>query len=324
MDEDFLERLRVDTTFVPRRSVGRGPDIQDDGNYLNYTDDWGIGWRMPKEGGFYYDFYFNPLDVDDLKQRLATYSWPDPTDSRRFEGLREKAQAAREKGKLVVLQGFCAGICEVYSWLRGYESFYSDLAAEPDLAEMVLDRLTELKIAYWRRALAEVGELVDVVNEADDISGQNGPLMSPATYRRLVKPRHAQIYSAIKKAAPRVKIFMHSCGAVREFVPDFIEIGVDILNPVQISAAGMDPFELKRDFGKDIVFWGGGVDTQHVLGSGTVEDVRDNVKRNIDALAPGGGFVFTTVHITQANVPPQNYLAMWETLQEYGAYSQHA
>jgi uroporphyrinogen decarboxylase len=223
-------------------------------------------------------------------------------------------------GKLVVLNGPCAGILEVYSWLRGYLRFYIDLAESPRTVEMFLDKLLEFKSAFWKRALAEFGDSVDVVNEADDMAGQNGLLLSPDTYRRLIKPRHARLFACIKKAAPHVKIFFHSCGAIRPLIPDLIEAGVDILNPVQLSAKGMNPFDLKREFGKDLVFWGGGVDTQGIFTTGSPQKIRDHVKENIEALAPGGGFVFATVHNTQANVPPQNFMAMWETLQEYGIY----
>jgi uroporphyrinogen decarboxylase len=134
-----------------------------------------------------------------------------------------------------------------------------------------------------------------------------------------VKPRQAALFSHIKKQAP-VYTFCHTCGSVVEILPDLIEVGVDILNPVQVSAAGMDTRVLKREFGRDLVFWGGGVDTQRVLPRGTPQEVRDEVRRRIDDLAPGGGFVFTTVHNIQADVPPENLLAMWETLQECGAY----
>jgi uroporphyrinogen decarboxylase len=184
----------------------------------------------------------------------------------------------------------------------------------------MLDRLVEFKCAFWERALSEVGDLVDVVIEADDLAGQQALLLSPRSYRTLIKPRHQRLFSFIKDQAP-VKIFFHSCGAVRPILGDFIDAGIDILNPVQISAAGMDLRELKAEFGRDVVFWGGGVDTQWVLGSGTPEQVREDVRRNIEALAPGGGFVFAAVHDIQANVPPENIVAMWQAWQEYGAYA---
>jgi uroporphyrinogen decarboxylase len=231
------------------------------------------------------------------------------------------AKEIRAQDKVAILGGFSAGPFEKYSWLRGFIDAFSDFAADHGLVNTLLDKIVELKVEYWERALAETGQYVDVVFEGDDVAGQDRLLISPAVYRELLKPRHKEIFQAIKKAAPQVKIHFHSCGAIRPLLPDLIEIGVDILNPVQISSKGMDPSELKREFGKDLVFWGGGVDTQNIFSKGTPEQVREDVKRNIAALAPGGGFVFNTVHNTQADVPPENFMAMWETLQEFGAYS---
>jgi uroporphyrinogen decarboxylase len=145
-------------------------------------------------------------------------------------------------------------------------------------------------------------------------------LLSPRTYQSLIQPRHQRLFTFIKQQAP-VKLFYHTCGAVKKLIPDLIDAGIDILNPVQISAAGMDLGELKREFGRDLVFWGGGVDTQRVLGTAGPEEIRAHVRKNIETLAPGGGFVFATVHDIQANVPPENIMAMWETWREYGAYS---
>jgi uroporphyrinogen decarboxylase len=123
-----------------------------------------------------------------------------------------------------------------------------------------------------------------------------------------------------KKAKGEVKFLLHSCGSVRALIPDFIDVGVDILNPIQVSAAGMDTAELKKEFGKDMCFCGGGVDTQEILPRGTPEQVRDEVKRRLDDLAPGGGYIFAAVHNIQADVPPENLQAMYETLQEHGRY----
>jgi uroporphyrinogen decarboxylase len=322
LDEDFLEKMKVDTRFVDRdMPITRGgSQLRDEGDYVAFSDSWGVGWRMPKQGGLYFDMYFHPLDVDNVQERLQTYTWPDANSPVLYQGMLEHAQQARQQDKLVLLGGFSAGLVEKHSWLRGYLRAYIDYVSEPQLLETILDKLMELKITYWQNALRKVGEFVDVAVEGDDFAGQERLLISPKTFRQVIKPRHQQVFAAIKKAAPHIKIYFHSCGAIRPVIPDLIEIGVDALNPVQISATGMEPYGLKKDFGKDIVFWGGGVDTQKVFGSGTVQDVRDDVRRNIDALAPGGGFIFTPVHNTQSNVPPENFMAMWETLQEFGVY----
>ena len=320
VDPDLSARLQTDFRLVmPGSPAGFQYTLRDEGAYEAYTDEWGIGWRKPKDGGFYYDMYHHPLAGAPSMDEVKRYAFPEPEDPLRFATLREQAEAAVAQEKAVVLAGPCAGISEVYSWLRGYEAYYVDLALNQDTVAYVLDRLVEFKCAYWRRALQEIGDLVDVVIEADDLAGQHALLLSPRTYRRLIKPRHACLFSFIKSQAP-VKIFFHSCGAVRPILGDFIDAGIDILNPVQISAAGMNLRELKAEFGRDVVFWGGGVDTQRVLGSGTPEQVGEDVKRNIEALAPGGGFVFAAVHDIQANVPPRNIVAMWEAWNEYGTY----
>lgn len=145
-------------------------------------------------------------------------------------------------------------------------------------------------------------------------------------YKQMVHPYHKRLFEFIKKKAEaqsnsKVYLFYHTCGAVKPLIPLLIEEGVDILNPVQVNAKDMDTHVLKREFGNDLTFWGGGVDTQHILPFGTPEQVRDEVKRRIADLAPGGGFIFNPVHNVQSDVPPENFMAMWETLQEYGNYS---
>ncbi|MCB0059690.1 MAG: hypothetical protein KDE45_21775, partial [Caldilineaceae bacterium] len=176
-----------------------------------------------------------------------------------------------------------------------------------------MDTIIDLKLAYWEVALPLVGDYADVVQEADDLAGQFGLLINPETYRKIIKPRHKKIMDFIK-ARTDAKIFFHSCGAIREIIPDMIEIGIDIINPVQVSAVGMESSALKRDFGKDMTFWGGLVDTQGVFTTGTPDEVREEVRRRIDDLGANGGFVAAAVHNIQANVPPENIMAMWETL----------
>ena len=321
VDEDMRERLKVDVREVaPRSSATYQIEIRDGGDYTYFYDEWGIGWRKPKSGGLYYDMFDNPLRDAQTFADIDAHHWPDPVDQARLTGLGERArQAAVVEEQGVALGGLCAGILEMAAWLRGFENYYLDLAANQKLLGYLMDKVLELKLAYWEKALAEVGDLADIVEEADDFAGQSGMLISPATYRTLVKPRHKKLFDVLHARSP-AKIFFHSCGAIRPAIPDLIDIGLDILNPVQVSAAGMDSAGLKRDFGRELTFWGGGVDTQRVLGSGTPQQVREDVKRRIEDLAPGGGFVFAAVHNIQPNVPPENITAMWESLQEYGTY----
>jgi uroporphyrinogen decarboxylase len=202
--------------------------------------------------------------------------------------------------------------------IRGMEEFLMDLVERPAEAERLLDKVLEVKLQYWTAALEDLGDVVDVLAEGDDFGTQTSPLISPSTFRQVFRPRLAGLVGAMKRAAPEAFVFFHSCGSVRGILPDLIEIGVDALNPVQITAAGMEPAALKRDFGRDIAFWGGGIDTQEVLPRGTPEEVREAVRRSVAALASGGGFVFCTIHNIQADVPPENVVAMWEALRECG------
>jgi len=202
----------------------------------------------------------------------------------------------------------------------GMENCLMMMAADKKLAGVLFDKLLELRLAFWDLALPQLADVVDVVAEFDDYGTQSSQLISPRMFRQQLKPRLKILFDRLKQLAPHARRFFHSCGNVRPLLPDFIEIGVEILNPVHTRAAGMEPAALKRDFGEALVFWGGGVDTQGALPTGTPQEVKDDVRRNIEALAPGGGFVFNPVHNIQADVPPQNIIAMWEALQEYGAY----
>ena len=184
-------------------------------------------------------------------------------------------------------------------------------------SDKLIGKLADLKIEFWDALLDQAGDAVDIVGEGDDYGTQQSQLISPEQFRSYYKPHFDRVLAFIKRKKPHLKILFHSCGNVRPILPDLIEMGVDILNPVHVTATGMEPMQLKKDFGKDLVFWGGGVDTQHILPSGTPEQVKNNVKRNIDALAPGGGFVFSTIHNIQAEVPPQNIAAMMAALREY-------
>jgi len=321
VEEDVMAKLGVDTQAVaPRSSATFEIEVRDGGDHTYFHDEFGIGWKMPKAGGFYYDMYEHPLAGEEITiDDVRAYAWPDPLDPRRFAGVREAAQAVRDSGRAVVVGSMSAGVLEMFAWTRGFLDYFSDLAANPALAEAFLDQFVELQLAYWGRMIDELGDLIDVAVTADDFSGQNGLLFSRETYQRLVKPRHARLFELIHRRS-NAKVFFHSCGSVRTAIPDLIDAGVDILNPVQVSATGMDSADLKREYGRDLVFWGGGVDTQFVLGAGTPQQVRDEVRRRMTDLMPGGGFVFNAVHNIQANVPPENIIAMWETFQEVGVY----
>jgi len=275
--------------------------------------------HFPKEGGHWFTIVAEPLaEAPAEPASVDAHPWPDAADPRRVAGLRAQAEAFREAGQCVVIKGLCAGIFEMSQRIRGMQNALTDAMLYPYLADRLYGTLADLKIAFWEMALGELDDVVDVVVENDDYGTQQSQLISFEQYDRTIRPHLERVFAAIKRAAPKAYLFFHSCGNVRPFLPGFIEAGVDILNPVHVSAEGMEPVALKRDFGDAITFWGGGVETQHVLPNGTPEQVRDDVKRNVEALAPGGGYVFNTVHNIQSEVPPANIVAMWEALQEFG------
>jgi uroporphyrinogen decarboxylase len=319
-DEDFLEKMKVDTRMVPTHAPDSfNLDITEDDSSFMFQDEWGVKWRMPKEHGHYFDMYSHPFSHE-KNRSVDDFKWPEGGDKSRVSGLREKAKKHREAGYFVSFgETIGNGFLNMGAQLAGYDDFFVDIGLGTKRAEKILDRILEIKLEFWDMVLSEMGEYIDVVCERDDLGTQRAPLISLDMYRKYIQPRQKQLYSFIKKNAD-VKIFFHSCGSVFRFIPEFIEEGVDILNPLQVSAEEMSASRLKKEFGTEIVFWGGGVDTQKVLPVCTPAQVREHVKRQIQELAPGGGFVFATDQAIQADVPPENIMAMWETLQEEGVY----
>ncbi|HSW44633.1 MAG TPA: uroporphyrinogen decarboxylase family protein [Phycisphaerae bacterium] len=325
IDEDVLDRLNVDVRCVDPDPPSRAPLAKataTEGDYHAFTDEWGITWKMPVDGGLYFDMRRHPLAEVGSVAELERFPWPDPANAARFVTMKQRADRyVHDEKKAYILGRHAAGIFEVALWTRGFERFFMDMALNPRFAEALLDIITDLKIRYWEKALDTVGENVLIVSEADDIATQRGPLISKDMYKRFIAPRHKRLFGHLrKKARSRFHLFYHTCGAVYDLIPLLIEEGVEILNPVQLSAHGMDSAALKREYGRSITFWGGGIDTQRVLPRGTRQEIRDEVKRRIEDFAPGGGFVFNTVHNVQGDVPPENYMAMWEALQEFGGY----
>jgi uroporphyrinogen decarboxylase len=321
VDDDLLEIFGVDVLPVlANPPAGYQPVFVHEGERGDsFKDEFGATLRRPK-GGFYYDWQEFPLAEPSI-EALRRMPWPDPADPARYRGLRRRVQALRA-GSDKALFGMAPCGHDLFNQLlrvRGMEEGLMDLVSEPDFAEAFLDRLTGTIITAQGHFLDEVGDLIDVHFTADDLSGQTSPLIAPALYRRMIKPCWARIIEAIK-ARTKARIFYHGCGAIGPFLPDLIEIGVEIINPVQVSAAGMDTAELKKKYGHNLSFWGGGCDTQRVLNLGRPEDVRREVRRRIGDLAPGGGFVFNPVHNIQPNISPANVAAMFQAAREFGSY----
>ena len=315
VEEPVLQSLQVDTRQLflkPARGWRERPDG-------TFTDEWGIGYRSAA-GGAYFDMVSHPL-AEASRQDLDRFSWPDPEDPRRTAGLAEEAAELRANGTYaIVLNGFSETIFGLGSWLRGAARFYMDLLLEPAFLEELLDRLLDYALRLAGRALEAAGRQVDVIKVADDLGTERTLLVSPELYRQFIKPRQQAFYRFLKEHSD-AKILLHSCGAISALIPDLVEIGVDAINPVQVSAAGMDSGTLKRGFGDRLTFWGGGCDTQRVLPFGTVDEVKAEVRRRVSDLAPGGGFVFTPVHNIQFDIPPEKVVAMYRTAAESGVYA---
>ena len=317
-DEDFLEYFRVDTrSMVPGSASDFNLQLLHNDEYDFFFDEYGIGSRRPITGGLYYDLFFHPLKDKNAEEALK---WPLPkgNDPNRFKGLREKCLRIRKSGYPVVLSySLGRGILHEGTALFGYEDYFCRLYLEPKLIEEMNERFLKYKIDFYDGLFNETGDLIDIIFELDDLGIQRGPFISPELYRKVIKPFHAKLFSEIKKHSSDVKIMFHSCGSVIEFIPDLIEIGVDILNPVQISAYGMDAQFLKQTYGRDLCFWGGGIDTQHTLPFGTKKEIKEEIRRQMDIWLPGGGYVFATVHNIQDDVPPENIAALFEVIDEY-------
>jgi len=338
VEDDLRQRLEVDTAGLliePRRwRPGALPDGSPcelpakwdpqedvDGGLIVRDEAGHVIARMPA-GGFYFEPVYAPLagarepaELADHAAAIENFDWPAYADET-LDDIAARARRLHDETDYAIVANLGFHLLAAGQMLRGYEQFMVDLLADKAMAHAVLRRLTD---AYKRRAdgyLARVGECVQVVLVNDDLGTQNGPMLSPASYREMIWPYQKELFSFIKSKTDAAILF-HSCGAVSEFIPLLIEAGIDALNPVQVSASGMDTAELKRLFGDRLTFWGGGCDTQQVLRRGTPRQIEDEVKRRVADLAGGGRFVFTQVHNIQPDVPPENVMAMLEAFAKY-------
>jgi uroporphyrinogen decarboxylase len=317
---NIIERLDVDIRgLIP--SFGRkNPKVEDNGDSYSFTDEWLVKWEMPK-GSLYFNIVDSPFAAGISEKAIDDLPWPDPTDESLFDGLAEQAKEYYEAGYAIIVENICAGVFEMCCRVRGAEQFYMDMAMNPDIACKLMDKFVDIKIRYYEAAAKIFGEYVQFVREVDDVAGQESLLMSPQMYREMIKSRHKMLFDAQKRCFPEpFYVFLHSDGAIYDIIPDMIEAGVDVLNPVQITAKGMNAEKLKSEYGNDLCFWGGGIDTQHVLPNATCAEVRANVKERVSTFAPGGGFIFGTVHNIQDDVPAENMLAMFEAFDELKHY----
>lgn len=348
--DEFLDRFGIDVVDVGR-AFGREdrdwyaitltdgrparypawfrPEAQGDGSFTARHPDGTAIARMPQGSAFYDQSCFPylddyPADYRDLDRAMDKVLWSHLVHSPWkhagqpgfWDDLRRRTLALRASTDraLMIVVG-----CNLFEWgtfLRRIDNFLMDLLAEPEQVEKLLDALMERHLATLEKVCAAVGDIVDVLRFGDDLGTDGGLFMSPEIYRRLFKPRHAQLCAYVKQHS-QMATFLHSCGSIRTIIPDLIEAGYDILNPVQTNARDMDPAQLKRDFGQDLTFWGGGADTRTVLNNGTPDAVRRHVIERLEIFSPGGGFVFNPVHNILPDVPPQNIVAMFDAVRDF-------
>jgi uroporphyrinogen decarboxylase len=311
-DESVLRRFDVDTRFL-----GLGPydgdqkEIDED----SCLDEWGTTWRKAQDGHYLYvDGPFFEQKTPDPKA-LEDYRWPDPDNPGYCRGLGERARALRETTDCAIILNLPIGVIHQGQFLRGFADWLKDLYKNREFICRLMDITADAWIRLSGNALDAVGDDVDVVFFGDDLAAQMAPLFDPEIYRELVKPRHRRMIEAVK-ARRDVKVLYHSCGAVSSLIDDLIDIGVDAINPVQVTARDMTPEMLKARFGDRIAFWGG-INSQEVLPFGTPEEVRAEVRRIIDCLGRDGGFVLNSVHNIQNDVPSGNVVAMLDEARRY-------
>ncbi|MFQ5854259.1 MAG: uroporphyrinogen decarboxylase family protein [Anaerolineae bacterium] len=306
--EAVLRHLGVDLRHPRQPYVGPPQRRHSDGSW---TDAWGVRRQsVPHRGGAYDEIVAHPLaDVQDASE-LADYPWPQPEwwDA---DALAEQIQTLdADMPYAIALEEFGdpGGMFEIAWYMRGMEQFFVDMVKQPDIAYEIMRHVTDFYTGMLERVMDAVGDRIDLIWTSDDIAHQHGLLMSKSTWRELIAPHHERLNRRIHGLGTRV--MYHSCGAVRPFIPDLIEIGVDVLDVLQFSADDMDPLDIKATFGNRLCFHGG-IDVQSTLPFGTEEEVRQVTRERIEVLGKGGGYILAPTHNVQVDTPPQNIVAMY-------------
>jgi uroporphyrinogen decarboxylase len=318
-DERVLERLHSDVRGVfdrfpaatIARNLARPP-------HSPFVDDWGSG-QVEVEDGTWYPAVHPMADATTI-EAIERYPWPDMDDPTRVEHLHDQAARLAADGQYAILATpWLLFPFERAFAMQGLELFLMNLAVEPEFAEALLRAIAERCKTLMAHVLDQLGDNVDIVKIGDDLGTEQSLLMSPQMYRRILKPIHAD-YIAFIRQRTKAKVFFHTDGDVFDLLDDFVEIGVDILNPVQSGSGKLGNLaEVKRRYGTKLAFCGA-IDTQHVLPTGTPDEVRAEVRRAIGTLGPGGGYLLAAVHTIMNEVPPENVLAMVDAAIEFGSY----
>jgi uroporphyrinogen decarboxylase len=316
--EEILERFRVDTRGIPRPDAPASwrNQVQTDGSVL---DEFGCYWVQPS-GQSHYEFSRGPFEGQPTLNDLRTFPWPDdPDEPRRFVDRQEMARRLYEETDYAVMAAVPGGFITWSQFLRGAEGWYLDLAADPKFAEALMDRVLDFLLAHTGKLLELVAPYIQIVTFGDDLAFQDGLMMSMPMFRKLIKPRLQRVFDFLRSRCD-AKLWFHTDGAVVPIIPDLIDLGIDVLNPIQVTAKGMeDTRRLKQEFGDTLAFWGG-IDTQRLLPFGTPNQVRADVRRRIQDMARGGGYVLSSVHNVQSDVDPENIIAMFDEAYAFGNY----
>ena len=289
------------------------PRVNEDGDRIG---EWGWGTREVHGSSL---VTFSPLAAARDVSEIDRHSWPRIADPGRTAGLAEKAGRLAETTDCFISATHAVSgmMLEIGQYLRGFEQFMMDLYIDERFAHHLIGKIADVVTELYLYYLEPVAPWVGWVEFSSDHGMQDRPIVSPEIYRKFFKAPYARVFAAVKKAAPRAKIWLHSCGSVRELIPDLIEAGVDVLNSLQPKAAGMDSCELKREFGSELVFHGG-LDLQGGI-TGSVSEAVDEAKRRLDAFAKGGGYVFAPSNHFMQDVSPENFYAVYRTAREYGS-----
>lgn len=317
IDEDILEKFNIDTRYIHFSEYNpNGIEIKKRKSDEFYTDVRGVVWRKPK-GGYYFDLYDSPFKNANIED-LETYNWNKIFEPIKFDWLDKKMRSVRSQDTGFALVTNFQGIVEGAWELRGIENSLIDIVINRKFVEILFDNILKVKKEIYGRFLDVTGCCLDLVKISEDLGIQTGLLVSLDCYKEVIKPYQIELVNFIKTLTD-AKVAIHTDGGVKPLISELIEVGFDVLNPVQVSAYGMDTSELKKNFGRRISFWGG-IDTHKVLPFGKQEDVKEEVRRRISDLAPGGGYILASVHNIQPEVPPENIFTMFEAAKEYGSY----
>ena len=311
-DKDICDALGVDVRGIMPNLARKNPEPVEKKDYLFFTDEWDITYKKPENSDQYYSRESGPLPEDPSIEDLESMQWPDPVDEKLLAGLESKASSHMKDGYAVIIEGLGAGIYETASRVRGPEQFYQDLVRRPEFARSLLKKVFEIKRDFWKKAGKELGNKVQIVREGDDLAGQENMLISPDIYRDMIKPLHDKLFSEIKNSFPDpIYVFFHSDGAMEEIIPDLVECGIDILNPIQVSAKNISIQKLGSKYGEDLTLWGGGIDTQTELPFESPKKVKSIVEERLEE-GRDYRFVFSAVHNIQGDTPAENLQAMFE------------